>query len=40
MYKTNKEKSDEAADAAALTYLLTWGANDERWLTILMTRGR
>ena len=23
--KTNKEESDEAADAAALTYLLTWG---------------
>ena len=23
-YKTNKGTSDEAADAAALTYLLTW----------------
>ena len=26
--KTNKEKSDEAADAAALTYLLTWATSD------------
>ena len=29
--KTNKEESDEAADAAALTYLLTWYERTSRY---------
>ena len=34
--KTSKEMSDEAADAAALTYVLTGGAGVGRWVLRVM----